>query len=736
MKGTSLGTITDEKGRYELDLSPGTYVVVFRTVGLKTETCEVIVGEDQKVELSVTLAEDILGLDQVVVTASRNRENRKEAPVIVTVTDTKVFEATQSISLSEGLNYQPGLRVETNCQNCGFAQVRINGLGGAYSQILIDSRPIFSALNGVYGLDQIPTNGIERIEVVRGGGSALYGSNAIAGTINVITREPLENSFVVGGNLGLINGREPDRTLTVNASLISKNFMNGLSIYGMLRDRNPYDHNGDGFTEITTLQNQTLGFKGYHKPNSRSKVTLDFHAIHEFRRGGDQLDLQPFESELTEQIDSDVVGGGLTYEGYSNDLKHRYSFYGTGQLSENDNYYGGGEDLVEQEGEVRGFGDSRDETWVLGGQYAYDFDRFLNGTGTFTGGIEYRYNHATDAKPGFNAFVDQIARVYGIYAQQQWRIDNKWQLLLGLRGDFHNLTEETVNLNPRVNILYNLKENIQLRASYAKGFRAPQFFTEDLHSSLAAGEVSFVRFVPGLKSENSHSFILSADWSLVSDTSEAGITLEGFYTRLQDAFILEQATPEELEELGIEAVEGQFIYLKKNSSGANVYGINLEAKYAPSREWVMQLGGTLQQGLFDEPVQWSDDPSISLEKADRFFKSPNIYGNFVVTFAPKPAFQNNLSGVFTGPMYVPHIAGFIEQDTLERTPSFFELNWKSSYTFSLDNSLKLQIYGGIQNIFNSYQEDFDLGPLRDANYIYGPSRPRTYFIGLKIGDGL
>ena len=87
----------------------------------------------------------------------------------------------------EGLAFQPGLRTETYCHACGFSQVRINGLNGAYSQILIDNRPIFSALNGVYGLEQLPSSMLARVEVVRGGGSSLYGSNAIAGTINIIT---------------------------------------------------------------------------------------------------------------------------------------------------------------------------------------------------------------------------------------------------------------------------------------------------------------------------------------------------------------------------------------------------------------------------------------------------------------------------------------------------------------------------------------------------------------------
>ena len=128
--------------------------------------------------------------DEVVVSANRNEVSRKAAPVVVNVMSAKLFETVNSTDLAKSLNFQSGLRVENNCQNCGFQQVRINGLEGPYTQILVDSRPIFSALTGVYGLEQIPANMIERVEIMRGGGSALFGSSAIAGTINIITKEP------------------------------------------------------------------------------------------------------------------------------------------------------------------------------------------------------------------------------------------------------------------------------------------------------------------------------------------------------------------------------------------------------------------------------------------------------------------------------------------------------------------------------------------------------------------
>ncbi|WP_442265113.1 TonB-dependent receptor [Tenacibaculum sp. ZS6-P6] len=719
IKDTSIGTITNENGDYTIKLTSKNHVLVFQNIGFKTIEKNITSTENQI--LNISLEEDLLGLDQVVVSATRSYLNRKVAPVIVTVTDSKLLEATQAVSLSEGLNFQPGLRMETNCQNCGFSQVRINGLDGAYSQILVDSKPIFSALNGVYGLDQIPTNIIERIEVVRGGGSALYGANAIAGTINIITKDPVENTFQVGQNISIIKGEKLDLATTLNGTVVNDEATAGLTYFGMYRNRNPFDYDGDSFTEITKLETQTFGFKGYLRTSETERLTAEFNSTNEFRRGGNKLSLQPFKSDVAEQIDSKVLSGGLTYETSFNDGKQNFSSYVSSSLSSNNNYYGGDEDLIAQNGQVIGFGESKDETWVLGAQYGHKFNSFLGGKGNFTGGIEYKYDHMIDEKPGFNAFVNQILRTYGIYAQQEWTINKKWKVLGGIRADIHNLTEENIVWNPRLNVMYFANDNLRLRASYAKGFRAPQVFTEDLHAQIAAGEVLTVRVNrDNLVSETSHSFTASLDWNKNLEKGEFSFTLEGFYTNLVNPFILEQLT--------------DVIWEKRNGDNANVFGVNLETKYAPNEKWIIQTGGTVQQGKFNSPVAWSDDPNISLENADKFFKSPNVYGNFIITYAPTKKFQNNISGIYTGSMYVPHLAGFTTEDKLEKTSDFFELNFRSSYSISLDKHehSKIQISAGIQNIFDSYQQDFDQGVNRDANYVYGPSRPRTYFFGIKF----
>lgn len=724
LKNATTGTSSDENGNYSIQVPSGKQTIIVQAIGFKNQEKNINVPSGGKIHLDFNLEESVFGLNQVVVSATRGLQKRTEAPVIVTVTNSEVLQKAQAISLSEGLSFQPGLRMETNCQNCGFSQVRMNGLDGAYSQILMDSRPIFSALNGVYGLDQIPTNMIERIEVVRGGGSSLYGSNAIAGTINIITKDPIENSFEINSHLGLIDGNVPDKALTLNGTVLSEDLNLGIQLFAMLRDREPFDANDDNFTEITTMQNRTFGFKSFYRPFERSKVTAEFHTVNEFRRGGEnRFDLQPFEALTTEQITSKMVGGGLTFENYSEDEKNKYAVYFNTQQSKNDNFYGGRADdefgNIDYEESIRGYGNTEVITWIGGAQYNRKQESFLGGSATLTTGAEYKKEKMLDAKPGYNAFVNQTLDILGIYAQQEWKVNEKLKVLGGLRADFHNAADEVVIFNPRLNILYNFKENLQWRNSYAKGFRAPQVFSEDIHARIAAGEVALVELADGLESETSHSFLTSLDWSKVSPNSEAGLTFEAFYTRLNDPFVLEQLT--------------ETIWEKRNGKGADVYGVNLEAKYAPGQKWQFQAGATIQKALYDEAVQWSENVTNTNRN---FFRSPNVYGNLMATFSPKKAFQNNISLVYTGKMYAQHYAGFIAEDRLEKTGDFYEVNLKSSYTFVVKEKLHLQLSGGIQNVFNQYQKDFDLGVNRDATYIYGPSRPRTIFIGLKIGTDL
>lgn len=326
--GTPEAALTDSAGRFTFDrLAPGDYTISASYVGYQDRSRHLCLhsGTDTT---SIELRPDAMMLDQVVVTGTKSELKRRHSSSLVNVVSSKTFDLVSACSLADGLNFQPGVRVENDCQNCGFTQVRINGLDGHYSQILMNSRPMFSALAGVYGLEQIPANMIDRVEVMRGGGSALFGSSAIGGTINIITKDAAENSASVAHTLTSIGiSGALDNNTTLNASVVGGEGKLGMFVYGQNRQRDGYDHDGDGFTEIAALNTQTLGLRAFALPTELSRITLEYHGTHEYRRGGDNLDLPAHEAWVAEQTDHRINAVDLGYNLRSSSGNDRLNAY-------------------------------------------------------------------------------------------------------------------------------------------------------------------------------------------------------------------------------------------------------------------------------------------------------------------------------------------------------------------------------------------------------------------------
>lgn len=739
--GKNIFTKTDSKGEYELmNIPVGNHKISVSSIGYRSVTETVTIEENKTLERDFELQEDLLSIEEVVVTGTRSEVPQYRSPVIVSRISSKSFETTQSLSLSEGLNFSPGLRLETNCQNCGFTQVRMNGLEGPYSQILINSRPIFSALVGVYGLDMIPASMIDRVEVIRGGGSALYGGSAIAGTINIITKDPTENTFEIGTNYSFIDYASPDRTLSLNGSIVSKDFEKGMSFYAYNRDRKPFDANDDGFSEMTKLQNTTFGFDAFWNTSELSKIKLNIFNISEFRRGGNHFHLPAHQTDITEQLDHKILGGGLSFEKYSSDYKHKFSAYTSAQTAKRESYYGGGGRIL-QEGDVltpedilaiNAYGNSRDLSLVGGLQYSYEFnDKFL-----LLSGSEYQMNDVEDRMPGYNRLIDQKVGTLGVYSQLEIKPNEKMTFLLGARYDNVNIKgtydldvesfEDKKNISvfvPRITAMYSITDYLKARASFSQGYRAPQAFDEDLHIETVGGAAMFTRLDTNLKTERSNSFNASLNYTRPIGRIQTNIVLEGFHTKLNDAFITSNPT---------ELPSGIAVATKRNGSGASVAGINLESSFAVSKKINFQLGATLQSAKYaDNEVIWESEDGEEIITTKNMLRTPELYGYYTFNYNPIKELTLSLSGVYTGKMNVSHL---IDPDTertvIKKAKDFVENNIKLAYDFDIKDNC-IQVYTGVQNMFNAYQKDFDRGPLRDANYIYGPTRPQTFFIGMK-----
>lgn len=725
VKGTTMGMTTDASGHFFFkNLPVGTLVLEVKSIGYKTQQKEIKLQSNTAFEVNFELEQDNFSLDEVVVSVNRSEATRRLASNLVNVLNTKLFETTQSACLVQGLNFQPGVRTETNCQNCGFTQVRINGLDGHYSQILIDSRPVFSALNGVYGLEQIPANMIERVEVIRGGGSALFGASSIGGTINIITKEPMRNSAELGHSFMSIGGKKAfDNVTTANVSVITEDNKIGIYAYGQNRNRQNYDHDYDGYSEIPALKNQTFGFNSFLRINPYSKLSIQYHAINEFRRGGNMHDSPPHEANIAEQLEHGIHGGALSYDFFSPDDKNRFNAYFSFQSTARKSYYGGigGGSDEEKEDAAKAYGTTRDFTYIFGAQYVRSFSKLLFLPSNLTIGSEFSYDGLKDVVKGYDRNLSQKVRVGALFLQNEWK-NRHWSVLVGSRLDKHNMIKNVI-VSPRANIRYNPTENISLRASYSGGFRAPQAFDEDLHIGIAGGERIVTILADNLKEERSNSISISADTYLYIGRTQANLLVEGFYTSLDNVFALRQ--------LDMKDTDGNLVQERYNAYGAKVYGINVEGKLIFSPLLQFQAGITVQKSRYDEALEWNEE--VPDQKYRRMFRAPDTYGYFMATLQPFNGFSASLTGDYTGSMLVGHNKGSgTTVPVVTETQKFLTLNLKLVYDIPIYKYVKLQINAGIQNITNSYQKDFDKGWNRDADYVYGPSLPKSYFIGTKI----
>jgi len=733
--GTTIGTTTDETGHFHIVNVPvGEHTIKVSMVGYRTEERRIVLKSNETTEAKFDLEEDVLNLDEIVISADRNAQKRTEAAVIVNSLSPKLYSTTQSLTFGEGLNFTPGLRMENDCQNCGFSQVRMNGMEGPYSQILINNRPIFSGLAGVYGLELLPSNMIERVEVVRGGGSALYGSNAIAGTINIILKDPINNTYEAGSSYALTGlgvegsgGAASDYSVNFNASVVSEDHRSGASVYGFTRERQMFDANNDDFSEIAPLNNVTFGGRAFHKFSYRDKLALDFFAIHEERDGGNKQDYPLHERDIAEAVTHDMKVGALTYERFFREYD-LLTLYASSQFLDRDSYYGA-------EQSVQDYGFTQDRSYNVGVQYKALFGE----KASLVAGIENTGGFLEDNKLGYpdyeNAVIsgdsiisiphtenttvaDQRSITTGIFAQYDIRL-GRAKVSAGLRYDNYAVTDFIENdgkttgnvLSPRLSLMFDASENMQLRASYSQGYRAPQIFDEDLHIETSGSRQVFHEVADDLSQETSHSLMASMDFNKMFGNVYVGFLFEGFYTRLLDAFV---------NDIGEADEDGVVIYTRENADGgASVQGVNMELKIKPMKNFQLSSGFTVQSSEYEEVQDWG---------STRFLRAPNTYGFMTFDWDFYEGLCLSATGNYTGSMDVLY-EGLEQKENINangvvETDDFLDIGAKLSYTIKL-NGASLELSTGMKNIFNAYQSDFDSGIDRDPAYIYGPLNPRT-----------
>ncbi|MCD8400267.1 TonB-dependent receptor [Tenacibaculum finnmarkense] len=736
IKNSNTGVTSDENGVFTLEnINQKKVTLIASSIGFMSSKKRITISKDKKNTVNFTLTEYAELLDQITVTGTRTDRRSTKNPVIVNVINSQTLADVQACNLSEGLKFQTGLRVETDCQTCNYTQLRMNGLSGGYSQILINGRPIFSPLTGLYGLEQIPTNMIDRIEVVRGGGSALYGSSAIGGTVNVITNIPKKNNYSIGYTYQNFKGAS-DHIIAGNATVVNEEKNAGVSFFINNRTREIYDHNGDNYSELPELKNNSFGTNLFFLPTDNQKIEVNFSKMNEYRYGGEMIENAPHFALQSEERVHDVYVGNVDYQINFNDDKSSLISYFASQYTGRDHYTGirpGTQNVVEdtQHLATPPYGNSETTTFQGGLQFNHKLEDFIKGNNVLTLGGEFVQDDVFDEIKAYTYVVDQITQNYGFFFQSDWEINDKWNLLAGVRYDHHKLdalkkdgTKKAIINNvasPRVSLLFKPFEKTQVRATWGTGFRAPQAFDTDLHMAFAGGGISRVQLADNLKKERSNSYTVSFNYDKPTEHYIYGFTVESFYTELNDAFYLEGIGEDKFGE----------VFEKKNGDGAVVSGITLETRLNYDGIFQFDAGLTYQSSKYNTAVSNSDD----LESKKEFLRTPTTYGYATATYTPNQKFKTALNLVYTGKMDVLHLASDknLSADEYFESPAFFNAGIKTSYTFELENmNTNIEVSAGVKNIFDNYQKSFDIGKERDSNFIYGPAAPRTYTLGFKI----
>ena len=680
------------------DLPPGRHTLEVTLDGFARRRIDLDIPRLDRRPLDVTLTPGLRA--EVVVTATRTSRRLDDVPVRTEVITKDLMTRAGARTLADAVEYTTGVRVENNCQNCNFSQIRLLGLGGPYTQILVDGQPVVSSLAQVYGIEQIPARMIERIEVVKGGGSALYGPGSVGGVVNIIPREPPQSGGVAEIKYDTFGA---DANLSLNGAFDWVDSARRTFFTAFLQsDRvRPYDADGDGFTDVSRRALEAAGvrFNRYHL-EGRAKLTADVNLMREDRRGGDQLHLPPEQALIAEAIDSTRAAVSGTWF-HSVGPRFDYRFTVSSADMSRDSYYGTNRD-------PDAFGETWSRTTVVDSQLNH-----YAGRHTVSWGAQFSTDTLDDRQPAYGRFTDVRYTNAGLYVQDDWSFAPRWQLLYGLRGDTHTALSHPV-LSPRLALMHSPSPALDIRVSAARGFRAPQVFDEDLHLSSLAGDVRIIEVDPALREERSANYMAGFEWKPEAGRGQALIEVNAFHTGLDDLFNVQDAD---------NPATAPIEFRKVNFGGARVYGVEVNAGWGIGDAFIAQGGIVEQRAEFDSP-----EPDFGSRE---FFRTPRRYANATLTWRAAGGLDLFAAARYTGPMKAPHYAGYIAADRLETTPSFVVVDVAVSKTFAAGGS-RLTIGLAGRNLTDAYQQDLDRGPLRDSAYVYGPRFPRSIGATLRI----
>jgi outer membrane receptor for ferrienterochelin and colicins len=696
--------LTDEKGSYCFsDIDPGVYTIQVTAEGFEEKRLPSITartGEQNVIDivLSLIAKEEVI---TVTATATRTEKLIENIPIRTEIIPADVIRLSASRTLGDAVEFTAGIRTESNCQNCNFTQIRLLGLMGDYTQILFDGQPTMSSVAMVYGVEQIPAVMIDRIEVVKGGGSALYGPGSVAGVINIISLRPSKSGVYFESRYEPIEG-QPNFSIGAGTDWVSANRTTAFTAYGQADRVKPLDLTGDGFTEVAKRNFEALGLRFDRQLlGDRARLTLDFNHVHEDRRGGDRLDLPEYMANTAESVRSRRNASGLSwYHSISRKFDYRFTVSFAGQYR--NSYYGSGMD-------PNAYGNTDNPLWVIDSQFNH-----YGRSHVLSWGSQLNHEHLRDRQPAYSRIVDDTYTDVGFYVQDDWFFADGWELVYGARLDKHTKIDAVV-ASPRAALMWSPRKSFKFRGSVATGFQAPRVFDEDLHITQIGGVGRVIRNSKGLRQESSVTYTIGTEWRPRLGLGSAMIDFNFFHTGIRNLFNVQEdddPTTPDLE------------FVRTNSGTAKVYGMELNLGYGIPKSFRVEVGYVEQRSRFGQP-----EPDFNSKD---FFRTPHRYGVANVTWNLRNQVDIFLGAKFTGRMKLPHYAGFIPADRLEITPSFITLDASISKSFSLGLDSETTFSIGVKNLTDTYQKDLDQGVNRDAGYVYGPRFPRSAYTSIRL----
>lgn len=594
-------------------------------------------------------------LNEVVVTGTMKEMTRKDSPIPVEVITSKFFQKNPTPSLFEAVGMVNGIQPQLNCNVCNTGDIHINGMEGPYTMILIDGMPIVSALSTVYGLSGIPNSIVERIEVVKGPASSLYGSEAMGGIINVITKAPVK-APTISVDLFATSWKEYSADASVKMRLGNSYNLLGINYFNY---SNPIDKNKDYFTDVT-LQNRISVFDKWNLTRRYNRIaSIAGRYVWEDRWGG-QLNWSPAykgsDSIYGETIATrrwEVIGQ------YQLPFKERVMTQVSYNSHWQDSYYGAVPYKANQQ--------------VFFGQVYYD--KQLNTNHTILAGASFRYTWYDDnttvtktADGGSNQ--PAITPLPGVFIQEEWTISPKHKLLGGYRYDYDK-NHGSVH-SPRLAYKWNPDAVNTLRASLGTGYRVVNLFTEDHAALTGAREVIITE---KLDPERSYNGNLNYTCKTNIGTSLLGLDATGFYSYFTNKINADLDTD-----------PNKIIY--DNLKGYAISrGISVNTDIAFASPLKIILGVT-----YMDVYQMEENATGQLRKSVQLH-APKWSGNFVVSYTLPMQLTIDLTGKINGPMRLPVLPN-------DYRPEYSP--WYCIANIQLTKKLNkgIEIYGGVKNLLN------------------------------------